>query len=561
MCYSLAMKIFASLDVPTRPHPATGLVGRQVANATFLEALLRYSDFDQFHFFPGDSHDRQEFERDQEGIWNQPGLSQRVTCFSRFELPGMMQAHDYHVFHQSDFVTYFAALCQLRSRYARVRFPVTAPIHSISYPSYMEVYLRMLVAGPEDYDAIVCTSRAGRTAVAQGLAHASRIPPLDQLGLNSQVRLELIPLGVELDRYHPTDAEGRLAARRKLHLPLDATIVLCLGRFSESDKYDLVPLIQSFQQAIKAEAPSDQTRLDKALLVLAGARQGNNYPERMQDLIGQMGLTGRVKLVMDVPPDQLRQLYQAADVFVSPSDNIQETFGLTVVEAMASGLPVLASDWDGYKDLVVHGETGLLVPTYAGGWDSFLGELGPLSYQRSWHLAVAQGTVIDQGAMTTDLRALLLNPILRMRLGAEGRRRSEQFDWQRVIKRYLSLWEELKHMASQDLRPPPPPDPFGAAPFSLFSAHATGRLPTEARFTLTDRGLLLLRSPDGHPWYRELDPLFDATVLRHLCARLRLGGSAQEVVTDAAETYGQSVEQVNYQLHWLVKQGFLQIKR
>ena len=52
----------------------------------------------------------------------------------------------------------------------------------------------------------------------------------------------------------------------------------------------------------------------------------------------------------------------AADLFCSPSDNLQETFGLSVLEAMASSLPVVASDWDGYRDLVVHGRTGWLVP-------------------------------------------------------------------------------------------------------------------------------------------------------------------------------------------------------
>ena len=53
----------------------------------------------------------------------------------------------------------------------------------------------------------------------------------------------------------------------------------------------------------------------------------------------------------------------AADLFCSPADNLQETFGLSVLEAMASSLPVVASDWNGYRDLVVqHGSTGWLVP-------------------------------------------------------------------------------------------------------------------------------------------------------------------------------------------------------
>ncbi|HRE90473.1 MAG TPA: glycosyltransferase, partial [Myxococcota bacterium] len=53
----------------------------------------------------------------------------------------------------------------------------------------------------------------------------------------------------------------------------------------------------------------------------------------------------------------------AADVFVSLADNVQETFGLSVIEAMAAGLPVVVSDWDGYKDTVRDGEDGFRVTT------------------------------------------------------------------------------------------------------------------------------------------------------------------------------------------------------
>ena len=53
----------------------------------------------------------------------------------------------------------------------------------------------------------------------------------------------------------------------------------------------------------------------------------------------------------------------AADIFVSLADNIQETFGLSVIEAMASSLPLVVSDWNGYKDLVNHGFNGFRIPT------------------------------------------------------------------------------------------------------------------------------------------------------------------------------------------------------
>ena len=56
-------------------------------------------------------------------------------------------------------------------------------------------------------------------------------------------------------------------------------------------------------------------------------------------------------------------LWAAGDIFLSLVDNVQESFGLTPIEAMAAGLPRVLSDWDGYRDSVTHGEDGFLVPT------------------------------------------------------------------------------------------------------------------------------------------------------------------------------------------------------
>ena len=58
------------------------------------------------------------------------------------------------------------------------------------------------------------------------------------------------------------------------------------------------------------------------------------------------------------------ELYNAADVFTSPIDNLQETFGLTPLEAMSCGVPQVVSDWDGYKDTVEDGITGFRIPVY-----------------------------------------------------------------------------------------------------------------------------------------------------------------------------------------------------
>src|ERR1700760_3430249 len=62
----------------------------------------------------------------------------------------------------------------------------------------------------------------------------------------------------------------------------------------------------------------------------------------------------------------LGELWAGADVFLSLVDNIQETFGITPLEAMAAGLPVVVSDWDGYRSTVRDGIEGFLIPTLGG---------------------------------------------------------------------------------------------------------------------------------------------------------------------------------------------------
>ena len=74
----------------------------------------------------------------------------------------------------------------------------------------------------------------------------------------------------------------------------------------------------------------------------------------------------RVHWVDGNDPDAVGELWAAADVFLSLVDNVQETFGITPVEAKAAGLPVVASDWDGYRSTIREGVDGFLIPTLGG---------------------------------------------------------------------------------------------------------------------------------------------------------------------------------------------------
>ena len=156
----------------------------------------------------------------------------------------------------------------------------------------------------------------------------------------------------------------------------------------------------------------------------------------------------RVSFVDGRAPAVRAAVWPAADIFFSLPDNIQETFGLVVTEAMAYGLPVVGSGWDGYRDLISDGETGYLVPTRVvrGAVDSAPDRLmfGELAYDH--FLAVCcQAVVVDLDAAGAALSRLVADPGLRARMGTAARQRAvESFGWERVIRAYEALWEDQK---------------------------------------------------------------------------------------------------------------------
>ncbi|HEV7383389.1 MAG TPA: glycosyltransferase, partial [Phenylobacterium sp.] len=142
-----------------------------------------------------------------------------------------------------------------------------------------------------------------------------------------------------------------------------------------------------------------------------------------------------------------RQAWAAADIFASLADSIQETFGITPLEAMAAGLPALVSDWNGYKDTVRDGVDGFRIETWApppGAGDAITRdfESGLVGYDE--YLSRASTAVtIDMRQLLDRLRGLVTDADLRRRLGAAGRARARStFDWDVVFRSYQLLWRE-----------------------------------------------------------------------------------------------------------------------
>jgi phosphatidylinositol alpha-mannosyltransferase len=113
-----------------------------------------------------------------------------------------------------------------------------------------------------------------------------------------------------------------------------------------------------------------------------------------------------------VPSEDLPRYYQAADVFCAPNTG-QESFGIVLLEAMAAGAPIVASDIPGYRDVVADGEHGLLVEPK------------------------------NPAAIADAVSRLLSNPEMRAQMRRAGQAKARNYDWPRVAAQVLDFYADV----------------------------------------------------------------------------------------------------------------------
>ena len=526
------------------------VVGRAVANTEFVRALARHGSFDRLAFFVGEGGDVAGLEAQlvQTGVLGR----ERLEVHNLLTLPEVLDAGTLDVFHLSAFSGVFTDLVWLRDRHARRPLPITAQIHSLSYPRFIADYLKAHLHPAGSGDAIICSSEAGRAAVracfasaGAALARGGAAPP------EPACALPVIPLGVDAGRM----AGGQRAkTRQRLGVPEGACLVLALGRFTEYDKMDLFPLLQAFRGVV--DRINDPAA--RPYLLLAGARQGTKTPEMIQLWARLLGIAERVLLEVDFAEAEKPNLLAAADLFVSPSDNLQETFGLSVVEAMAAGLPVVVSDFDGYKDTVTD-EVGVRVPARLATSLDRVAELSTLLYERPLHLLLGQAIEIDLPALEAALHGLVVDRERRAALGQNAAARVRaRYDWAVVIAAYEALWHALGAT-----HPPTPPATGTRPPLAMdfatiFADFPSGRVEGDRRVARTPLSRTLVRAKNQYLIYPELRNVFtDADVLALLALAEAPLTLAALTAADAAARPGFAPWRRGHALAWLLKHGLL----
>lgn len=447
------------------------MMGRQSAGMGFLRAALAYGP-ERIWCHAQSSASAQIFGRDARALsktcpelrlilWNQP---------ARLTLAGTLYRADPGVGEDA----------WRRQTHAGGRsYSLCGVTHTLSTKSAMAIIPTLLDAPLYPWDAVICTSTAARDVLRHSL-EASMEHRRRRLGATifTLPQFPLIPLGV-----HSIDfvcsPERRAAARADFGLAQDDTAVLFAGRLSFHVKAHPLPMFLGLEAAARATGK-------RVSLVLFGQWPNAEIETAFREEAVRFAPSIRL-IVLDGKEDLNREhAFAMADIFTSLSDNIQETFGLTPIEGMAAGLPVVVSDWDGYKDTVRDGIDGFRIPTTmpppeTGGDLADLLDADAITYD-TYVGSVSLLTAVDHDAAARAYQRLIESPDLRRRMGESGRRRvAKRFEWSVVFRRYVALWEELAERRRADptfpgeqsrARRPDRPDPF--ARFRTYPTNALG---------------------------------------------------------------------------------------
>jgi glycosyltransferase involved in cell wall biosynthesis len=453
------------------------LMGRQSAGEGFLKGLLRHADVDRFHLWnftdlPTAALDRlveriEPPRRPVRWIANRPDLKEPGVAF----LPGPALGEE----------------AWLRRPLGPRRYGLCGVTHTTATDRVMDAFSDLMTGPVEPWDALICTSSAVRQSTERQF-ELIREDLKARLGATrfASPMVTTIPLGVHAADFAP-DPQARRSWRERLGIPQDGLVAFSMGRVTVSGKMNPASAALALQQA----AERCQARL---YWIVAGWSETEELGERVHGLTRALCPSVTYIPVDGRPADTRFSIWSAGDVFISLSDNIQETFGLTPVEAMAAGLPAVVSDWDGYRDTVRHGVDGFRIPTLAPraglGRDlAYQYAAGRLNYD-TYIAVTTQVTSVDPAQTVSALSRLFLDPELRRRMGEAGRKRAaEVFDWSVVIPQYQALWAEqnARRLAAIRAGEPiagPSFDPTRPDPFELFAGYPTKVLRPDHRLAI-----------------------------------------------------------------------------
>ncbi len=432
----------------------------------------------------------------------------------------------------------------------------------------MEAIGSFATAPLQPWDAVICTSQAVRDTLAGVLEEwgdylESRLGAPSGAGRKAaHLQLPVIPLGIDAASFEP-DPAARAAFRTTYDIDDDAVAALFLGRLSATAKAHPLPMFLGLQAA-RAETGRD------VHLILAGWFETDTERVQIERLAHETCPDVPVHIVDGRNAEMRRQAWSAADFFTSLSDNIQETFGLTPIEAMATGLPIVVTDWNGYRDTIEDGVQGIAIPTFSaapGDGPDIVSRYRSGRFSYGGYIArTAQFTAVDIDAARIAYVRLINDPALRRKMGEAGRTRARSvYDWSMIIPTYEALWAELAQRRAGDREVAARPrdranDPLRDDPYKVFAGYPSAALGDDTR--------VMRRAPDA-----DLESLVHHSInsagvglmlpgpdLRALLAALTASDETEGTTVGAlVEATGTPGRETRRSILWLAKLGIVRL--
>lgn len=461
----------------------TRLVGRQAAGEQFLKAWVRHSGAAVLPCCSPSKKEYEDFVRRTQP-WLPAGKSPQWIPARWLE--GLKQIG---TLYRPD--PALGDYAWQRRSYDQRAYSLCGVTHTICSRAVMEFFGDLAIAPLQSWDALICTSDAVKDTLDQVLQHWQEyLADRNGGGVpKSHVQLPVIPLGVDCDTFAPNakTAQLRAGVRKSLQMQDDDVAILYVGRLNFYAKAHPLTSFQAISRVAK------QTK-KKLYLIQVGWFENEREEKSFRAATKQFCPGADCVFLDGRLPEVRQQAWAAADLFMSLSDNIQETFGLTPLEAMASGLPVICSDWNGYRATVRHEVDGFRIPSTMPppgvGLDLARDHWNDLLAYNSFIARTAMSTAVDVDLTTRTLLQLVENPALRKQLGSSGLARARaEFDWRHIIARYEALWRELGERRQKDPEIAPrrknsPAHPLSIDPFQLFAHYATHTLSPTTRLQI-----------------------------------------------------------------------------
>lgn len=220
-------------------------------------------------------------------------------------------------------------------------------------------------------------------------------------------KITIIPPGVDLELFHPHSPED---AKLRIGVKPCNNMILFVGRIE--------PLkgIETLLRAMALLANECPLWVKQLCVAIIGGDPDTtdakrDEMERLKAIRAELGITDLVTFLGARDQDRLHHYYSSAEMVIMPSH--YESFGMVALEAMACGTPVIASEVGGLAYLIRDGETGFHVPDG------------------------------DPEALACAIARLAQDPALRERLGRQAHEYAQEYSWQRIANRIVSLYSQL----------------------------------------------------------------------------------------------------------------------